>query len=211
MPNNLLTPHEELYTEDFENRVKEPIEYLQFLTWIRELIRITEALNTSFNSLYIDLFYIRLYELFEVFNKSNSVSVREDLYTLKVKECIDEMYRSMTDDEYITLVYYRHCAAHVFQSFYDLFDTTGQRKDTKKTFFIRKQKMQLSVEDIDRTLHRLYCHYYNNGTSFEKEFRQKLTPFIKKLQDGWRDRMMTLLDEMGFNKNSAQYQSLITF
>ena len=211
MPNNLLTPHEELYTEDFENRVKEPIEYLQFLTWIRELILITEALNTSFNSLYIDLFYIRLYELFEVFNKPNSVSVRKDLYTLKVKECIDEMYRAMTDDEYITLVYYRHCAAHVFQNFYDLFDTKGQRKDVKRTFRIRKQEMQLSVEDIDRTLHRLYCFYYNNGTSFEEAILQKLTPFINKLQDGLRNRMITHLDEMGFDKNSAQYHSLITF
>jgi hypothetical protein len=211
MQKNLLTPHEDIYTEDFENRVKEPIEYLQFLSWIKELIRITEAINASHDFMSIDLFYIRIYGLFDVFNKkkTNSVSVCKDAYTLYVKKCIEEMFQIMTNDEYITLVYYRHCAAHVFQSFYDLFDAKGQRKDVKQSIMIRGKEMQLSVEDIDRTLHRLFCSYYNNDTSFEKEILQKLTPFVEKLQEGWKDRAITHLTQMGFSKDSEQYKDLI--
>ena len=212
MQKKQLTPHEGIYTEDFENRVKEPIEYLQFLAWIKELIRITEALNATHDFINIDLFYIRIYELFDVFKKkkTNSVNVCKDSYTLYVKKCIEEMLHIMTDDEYITLAYYRHCAAHVFQSFYDLFDAKGQRKDVKRSIMIRGKEMQLSVEDIDRTLHRQYCYYYNKGTSFEEEILQKLAPFVEKLQEGWKDRAITHLTQMGFDEDSEQYKDLIT-
>jgi len=210
MTNNQLTPHADLYTKEFEDRVKEPIEYLQFLAWIKELIRVTEAQNILFNKLYFDLFYIRIVELFEIFNKKNSVSVCDDTYALHVKQCIKEMYNALTDDEYICLVYNRHCAAHPLQNGYDLFDSKGTKRDIKKPIMIRGQIKQFSVEDVDKALHRVFCLYYNQGKSFEKTILQKLTPGIEHLREGWADRANAQLVLMGLNKDSAPYKDLMT-
>jgi hypothetical protein len=211
MPNKYLQPHEDMYTKAFEDRVKEPIEYLQFLAWIKELIRVTEAQNILFNQLYFDLFYIRIVELFEIFNKKNSVSVCTDTYTLHVKHCIEAMYNVMTDDEYICLIYNRHCAAHPLQNGYDLFDPKGTKRDMKKSILIRGQIKQLSVEDVDKALHRVFCLYYNQGMSFEKTILQKLTPNIESLREGWADKANAHLMLMGLNKDSAPYKDLMTF
>jgi hypothetical protein len=211
MPNKYLQPHEDMYTKAFEDRVKEPIEYLQFLAWIKELIRVTEAQNILFNQLYFDLFYIRIVELFEIFNKKNSVSVCTDTYTLHVKQCIEAMYNVMTDDEYICLIYNRHCAAHPLQNGYDLFDPKGTKRDMKKSILIRGQIKQLSVEDVDKALHRVFCLYYNQGMSFEKTILQKLTPNIESLREGWADKANAHLMLMGLNKDSAQYKDLMSF
>lgn len=210
MPSNQLTPYADLYTKAFEDRVKQPIEYLQFLAWIKELIRVTEAQNLIFNQLYFDLFYIRIVELFEIFNKKNSVSVCDDTYTLHVKMCIKEMYNALTDDEYICLVYNRHCAAHPLQNGYDLFDSKGTKKDIKKPILIRGQFKQLSVEDLDKALHSVFCHYYNEGLSFEKTILQKLIISIEKLREGWADRANAQLLIMGLSKDSAPYKDLMT-
>ena len=209
MENRHLAPHADMYTKAFEDRVKEPIEYLQFLSWIKELIAITEAQNQSFNSSYIDLFFIRIYGLFDIFSKPNSVSTRTDSYTLHVKQCIAEMYDAMTDDEYLNLVYWRHCAAHPLQGFYDLFDDKGKRKDALKPIRLRGVEKLISVEDIDKTIHRVFCDHYNNGTSFDKLILQKLSPFIMKLKDGWYDRHRALMSELGVDLDNPIYQAMM--
>ena len=209
--NNQLTPPAGLYTKAFEDSVKEPIEYLQFLVWIKELIRITESQNKSLDLLYFDLFYIRIYGLFDILSCKNSVSVQEDSYTIHVKKCVAEMYSVITDDEYINLVYNRHCAAHPLQGYYDIFDPLGQKKDKKKTIIIRGQAKQLSVEDIDRVIHGLFCYHYNNNLYFEKTILQKLTPFIEKLREGWVDRANAQLKLLKLDKDSTPYKDLMTF
>lgn len=210
MTNNQLTPHADLYTKEFEDRVKEPIEYLQFLVWIKELIRVTESQNKLLDLLYFELFYIRIYGLFDILNRKNSVSVQEDCYTLYVKRCVAEMYNVMTDDEYINLVYSRHCAAHPLQGYYDLFDPNGHKKDEKKAIIIRGREKLLSVEDIDRAIHGVFCYHHNNGLSFETIILQKLTPFIEKLREGWTERTNALLMHMGHDKESSLYKDIMT-
>ncbi|MBQ7530852.1 MAG: hypothetical protein IJT12_04030 [Paludibacteraceae bacterium] len=211
MPNHQLTPHADLYTKAFEDCVKEPIEYLQFLTWIKELIRVTDSQNRSFDLLYIDLFYIRIFGLFDIVNKENSVSVCNDSYTRHVKKCVAEMYTVLTDDEYINLMYYRHCAAHPLQNYYDLFDAKGHKKEEKSTIKIRGKEKILSVEDIDKTLHSLFCHNYNNGTSFDRVILLKLTPFIEKLRKGWDERMDAQIASLGMSKDSELYKTIKAF
>ena len=52
MEHKHLAPQADMYTKEFEDKYKDSIEYLQFLSWIKELIAITESQNISFDPLY---------------------------------------------------------------------------------------------------------------------------------------------------------------
>ena len=200
---------EHFYSKEFDDAVKEPIEYLLFLQWIKELITITKSQNKVLKLFYMDLFYLRLVGLFELISSDNSISKSTDSYTLHVKQYVKDMYEAITDNEYIYLVYCRHSAAHVLQNGYDLFDANGQKRDKAKTLVIRGVTKRLTAEELSRAMNVVILQY-GNEEDFAKAILQKLTPYILRLQDGWEERLLPLLHEHGYDNNEFVLKHLLS-
>ena len=199
---------ESLYSWDFNAEYKHPVEYLQFLLWVNDLIDITKQLNSSPNKWYVDIFYIRLVGLFDVISGSTSIQKSEDDYTLRVKQCVSQMYNALTDEEYIHLEYSRHIAAHPLQNGYDFFDMNGNKKDKLVHHMIRGEEKTVTYESIIRLNDEVACKYLNNGKSFASDMLNKLTLYILQLQEGLYQRYVDAVKSVNLSPGCQMYETM---
>lgn len=199
---------ESLYSWDFNAEYKYPVEYLQFLLWVKDLIDITKHLHFSPNKWYVDIFYIRLVGLFDVISGNTSIQKSKDDYTLHVKQCVSQMYETLTEAEYIHLEYSRHNAAHPLQNGYDFFDMNGNKKDKLVHHMIRGEEKIVTYESIIRLNDEVACRYLNNGKSFASDLLNKLSPYILRLQDKLYERYMETVKSVNLSPDSQIYETM---
>ena len=196
------------YSKEYEETYNRPIEYLLFLQWVKDLVDVTKALNKSNDKWYQEVFYIHLVGLFEVVSKKTSIGANTDSYTLHVKQCVNDIYNVLTDDDYIYLVYCRNSAAHPLQTRYDLYDASGNKIDQPTGRLIRGKEIQLTREQIKISLDETTCLYQNDGSLFDKAMLNKLTPDILRLQEGIYERYLEEAAVLNLSANKAIYETM---
>ncbi len=199
---------EYMFSKEYEDTHKYAIEYMLFLQWVKDLIDVTKALNTTKDKWYQEVFYIHLVGLFEVISGDTSIRANlEDSYNSHVKQCVEEMYSSLTDNEYINLVYSRHSAAHPFQNGYDLYDSCGKKKKPNQ-WLIKGKKKTMSTEDIVNSLDQITCEFNNDNDMFDSHILKKLTPHILRLQKGIYARYLKAAEAMNLASNPKIYETM---
>lgn len=200
---------EYMYSKEYEDAHKNAIEYMLFLQWVKDLIDVTKALNnTTKDKWYQEVFYIHLVGLFEVISGDTSISANlDDSYNCHVKECVEEMYSLLTENEYIYLVYSRHSAAHPFQNGYDLYDTCGKKKKPNQ-WLIKGKKRIKSTEDIVNSLDQVTCEFNNDNDLFDSYILKKLTPHILRLQEGIYERYLKAAEAVNLASNPKMYETM---
>ena len=177
--NNNTIIDEILYSKEFRVSTKEATENMLFLQWILDIVCLTQALNEDYNRWYQQLFYVKLVGIFEHIEKDELPS--NDTYIQNVKQCVNEIYENLTDDEYIYIVYRRHGVAHPLQNKYDIYNSFGVKYDKIRGVLIKGLEQQLSREDMVKAINKV-----DDDKSFDIEIVKRLSPIIQKLNIGLR-------------------------
>lgn len=175
------------YSKEYQLACRAPSEKFLFMQWMLDLVYLTEALCDSkegYDRWYYQLFYIKLAGLFEVMQKNNSICTSDDRYIQKVKLTLEQIYNSLSTDEYIYIIYRRVSAAHPFQNGYDIFKESGEKYDEKRKCAIKGEGEQLSREDIDRAIGRVLDANGNDDKKCDINIVRKLSPHIMQLKEG---------------------------
>ena len=202
---------DEFFSKEYEDSTKEPIEYLLFLEWVKGLIFLTKLLNKSLDQWYQESFYIHLIGLFEVISKETSIKSWTDSYTTRVKECVEEIYGLLTDDEYMYLEYCRHSVVHPLQNGYDMYEANGKARKYNKPLLIRGRYVKTSPIDVVKTIDELIYHYGNDEDLFFQDILHKLTPSILKMQDGLYERFLELCKGFNWSPENKIYKKAVDF
>ena len=100
MRNNVNEINEQNFHINNHKEDKETNERKLLCQWIIDLIALNELLNINYNRWYQQLFYIKLEGLFEYV----SYTTAKYEYLTYVQRCINDMYNSLTDEEFAFLV-----------------------------------------------------------------------------------------------------------
>ena len=183
------------YSREYQVATKNPVELFLFMQWVLDLVCLTQALhdrheqNNGYDRWYQQLFYIKLVGLFDVLQNDTSINASNDEYILRVKYCVNQIYNSITDDEYIYIVYRRVSSAHPMQNKYDLYNVSGDKINGSFEKHIRGQKMMLSREDINKAIDRVLNACNNREKLYDIKIVNALYPYIMPLRNKLMDNL----------------------
>ena len=191
------------YGKEYQVASKIPTERFLFIQWIRDLVYISEVLRaqietlSSWNALYAQMFYIKLYGLIDEKQENTILYSAEDEYLKCVNKVISAIRKQLSNDEYIYIQYRRNSAAHPIQNSYDIFTNDGDI--IRKTRDLQKdgEKISLSREDVSKAIGRILEINGNSDINFDIKIVKKLTPIILQMKE---DLAKNYINSMNFFK-----------
>ena len=174
-----------LYSRDFNMAVRNEVNTSLFYQWILDLICLTEALYDNYDRWYQQLFYVKLVEIF-VYNKDAVLLenlIEDASYRNTFCECVNEILKNLTEDEFKYIIYRRHSVAHILQNGYDLYDNAGKRLDETTVLGTDGMRKRTDRFNLSRAIQKVISSY-TTEQDFEVKLIHRLYPIIEKLQLG---------------------------
>lgn len=151
----------------------------QFEQWLRSLFALNDSLMEEYNSIYQEVFFIRLQEVLtegETYAKHKSKLLedsnqKDSKWHEKLTSGIEEIKKSLTEAELEYIEYRRHNSCHIFQNGYEFIQKNYKIKKNRKGKTL--QQIRNQIEDLLRE--------HGNDRGIETHLNKILQPKIKSL------------------------------
>lgn len=156
----------------------------QFEQWIKQMFFLNEELNKEYNSIYQDLFWVKIYQLLtegdfylrdikKTIDKGNSFYIKK--WYDRLLNGLIEIKTQFREIEFEYLQYRRHNVCHIFQHDYSVFNKDYSLKSIKRQK--RKDKSIINSEIEYFSL----LKEYGGDEGYDKHYRNILYPIINIL------------------------------
>lgn len=160
-----------------EKTTKLYVKHELFFQWICNLIDVNSKLLVQYDVIYQRSYYTLVVELLNEGKKYIEECLLNgndrEMY-LAIGSCITKMRSSLSNDEFLFLVYKRDSACHIFQDCYDIIRPGGVVKSNKKI------KAGLDVFELQQMQDRV-LKIHRTDKNFGKHIVRILSPTISEL------------------------------
>jgi DNA gyrase/topoisomerase IV subunit A len=174
-----MKEEEFMYDLYFKIRVQE----YQLSKWFSRLISITNELQKEYNSVYQNVFYIKIYELFtsgldysekvySIVEKSNNTEKIE--YYRTIINSVEKIKSVLTDNEIQFIEYKRNNVCHIFQN--------GYEKELKKNGDIKSKRKGVEINTIKNDFDKLLSKH-GNDKDLDIFLFNKSSPLIQEFYE----------------------------
>lgn len=191
------------YSREYQTASRIPTEKFLFIQWIRDLVYISEVLLaqvetlSSWNAIYAQMFYIKLYGLIDEKQENTLFNFDDDEYIKQVRNTISEIKNHLSIDERIFIEYRRNAAAHPLQNSYDIYTKDGDKIEKPRDLQIDGTKLSLSRENISKATGRILDKNGNLDINCDIRIVKKLAPIILQMKE---DLVKNYINSMNYFK-----------